>query len=220
MRLVLHDMPMITELRGGILPKLKTREKMKMNTKSISILAQGFVLSDFLTYFMTQLKEKPNQSIKGFYETFETRIGSQHSPGRNILLTPGSQLGLMYLMIVFPQQAFSLTKPELNLFEKLSEWGNPDIKLWNDSDKKELRVFIRRLRNAISHGRVKIDENMDVIFEDAPSRTDDKKNKIKNEVDFRIKMSLEGLNQFTAKLAREFKLDQEKGGGSELPTHI
>ncbi|MBN2286340.1 MAG: hypothetical protein JXI43_07820 [Tissierellales bacterium] len=180
---------------------------MDKNTAPISIIAQGFILSEFLTEFVFQLKANPDQSLESFYKNYESKIGSQYSKGENVIFTPGSLLGLLYLMIVYPQQKFHLKNPTLGFDAILQKWGNPEIKIWNDSDKRELHIFIRRLRNSISHGRVQFDDSMNIIFEDAPSKDNKKKNKERGKVDFSVSMSLDGLKKFTEKLAYEIKLD-------------
>ena len=180
---------------------------MEKNTAPISILAQGFVLSEFLTEFISQLNGNPDQSLDNFYRNFESKIGCQYSKGMNVIFTPGSLLGLLYLLIVFPQQKFQLKNPTLKFDTILKGWGNPEIRLWNDSDQRELLVFIRRLRNSIAHGRIQFDNSMNLIFEDARFRNDKTRNKKEEIVDFCVSMSLEGLKKFTEKLAHEIKID-------------
>ena len=63
---------------------------MEKNTAPISIIAQGFILSEFLTEFVFQLKANPDQSLDSFYKNFESKIGSQYSKGKNVIFTPGS----------------------------------------------------------------------------------------------------------------------------------
>lgn len=175
-------------------------KKTRKNTDPLSILAQGFVLSAFLPYFISELHTNPNQSLVRFYSEFVSTLGQKYSKERNVIFTPGALLGLLYLMLVFPQQKFELKNPTLGFDAIGDEWGKPTIELWNDKYDKVLEHLVRRLRNSLAHGRVQFDQKMNILFEDAPPGKNSK-------VDFKASMSLECLKVFTGKLAREFKID-------------
>ena len=180
---------------------------MRKNTDKVSLLAQGFVLSAFLSEFKINLDANPQQTLKDFYLQFEKKLGVSHIEGANVIFTPGVLLGLLYILIVFPQQKSSLKNPKLKLSYIKEGWGEPEIELWNEHDPSELEVFVRRLRNSISHARIKFDNRMNMTFEDAPFITNKKKKKEKDKIDFRVKFTLEGLEQFTGRLAKEINLD-------------
>ena len=180
---------------------------MEKNTTPISILAQGFTLYSFITEFVSQLITNPNQPLDQFYKNFESKMRVPHLKGKNVIFTPGSLLGLLYLMIVFPQQKLKLKDPEQSFDSLLKEWGIPEPTMWNDNDNGDLETFIKRLRNSVSHGRVQFDDSMNITFEDAPINDNKRKNKKKGKVDFCISMSVEDLKKFTENLARSFKFD-------------
>jgi hypothetical protein len=57
------------------------------NTTPISILAQGFTLSSFITEFVSQLITNPNQPLDQFYKNFESKMRVPHLKGKNVIFT-------------------------------------------------------------------------------------------------------------------------------------
>jgi len=165
---------------------------MKSNIAVISLVAQGHVLSKFLSEFVQQLNKFPDQPLIDFYLSFEKHLGIPHKEGYNVVLTPGALLGILYLVILLPQQKSRLRNPSL-VFDG-EEWGPPVVELWNTRDPRNLDVLIRRLRNSLAHSRIQFEPGH-VIFEDRPRHGD---------VDFRVRMSLDSLSRFSSRLAYEF----------------
>ena len=188
-----------SDLRSGTI--IGGKPIMKDNTDPISILAQGFVLSEFLTNFVVALASRPDRSIGDFYRDFEAKFGREYVHGQNIVFTPGAMLGLLYLMIVFPKQAIGLKNPSIKVAQLDASWGDIRIQIADKSD-LTLKDLVRRMRNAISHSRVSFSSNMDFVFEDSPPR---------KPTDIRILMSPGDMKKFTSALAMNMNLKDSNG---------
>lgn len=130
---------------------------------------------NFLVHFMKSYKNSPNQNLSTFYTTWTNRIKQNKNYN---LSNQGIYLTSLYGLFLYPQQVFFDNIPEIEL-DKLdkSKWGNSQIIIWNNQ-KKTLKNYTKRIRNALSHGRVYIDEKCNFTFED-------KKNK-DSSIDFKI----------------------------------
>ena len=172
---------------------------MHTNTKPISLVAQGFILSAFLDHFITSLNTTPELPLKAFYDKFLGDFGIEYKPGHNAICTPGASLGFLYLMIVVPKEACVLKEPSLDL-SKLDpeQWGGY-VEEWDDQP-KTLKVLVRRMRNAIAHARVRFTEDMSLLFEDPP---------LNKEVVFRVRFSPKGIERFTQFLAFNIDWDSQ-----------
>ena len=171
---------------------------MMKNTGDISLLAQGYVLYLFGNDFVKQLHDNPSQSLSSFYSSFLTKISVEKIEGKTVIKTPGALLSSLYMLIVFPQQRLKLKNGNKEF--NPDELGTPEID-WKEKT-PTLAMFIKKIRNSISHGRISFDDQMKVTFEDGKVT--------KNGgfvVDFKIKISIEDLDKFTARLGREWELD-------------
>lgn len=97
----------------------------------------------------------------------------------------------LYAYIVLPKEALFKNIPKnLSINELNQNWGLTSL----NKTKMKFDYFLRRLRNAISHGNVECDENLVFHFRD-----EDKYNYCKDE--FNIKIGFEDLRHFVQALA-------------------
>jgi hypothetical protein len=176
---------------------------LRRNKTSISILAQGFTLSEFLTQFVIALSNNPEKSVIQFYREFEQRLGLEYQAGRNVVFTAGVMLALLYLLIVFPKEKFRLKNEDVLVKQLDNAWGKITVETAN-SDSITLKDLVRRLRNSISHARIHFSDD-GFLFEDSRPN---------QQPDIRIYISLESLNLFTTQLAKnlDFALLNENQG--------
>jgi len=138
----------------------------------------------------TQVKQF-NLSISWIFESFKI---AQNNPNttvseafskyikedRTILINHGLLLAACYMYFLLPK-------------EKKVEDINIDSKLFKTSYTK--KNIARRLRNSIAHGRIKIEENGDIVFED--------NNKQKTDP-FEVKISPLNLSKLIEEVGKEY----------------
>ncbi len=112
-------------------------------------------------------KENGQQSLLEFQEEFLEKIGT-HSFN---YMNPELVLISLYSSIVLPWEKLKYKLPKKIMLTQLEtdKWGSYKILNHNPSfplSKIDLRFFIRKLRNSISHNKVTIDKELNIIFRD------------------------------------------------------
>jgi len=126
---------------------------------------------EFLTVFEMELRDNPGLTVSEFYQKYLKHIQWDQPDNPYPLINQGSLLAHLYGMIVYPWETLKASLPAGTLLNDLSqdEWGIYEIiSLPNGQNINQLpfEFFIRKLRNAISHGRVKVDSAMNFFFSD------------------------------------------------------
>lgn len=119
----------------------------------------------FLTFLEQSVQEKPEISIGELIEEFKKSNPSFHIINSEIILNH------LYGSIVLPWERLKRKLPKKIMMADIDheEWGYYKILNHNPSHpihKMDLRFFIRKLRNSISHNNVSIQKDKSVIFRD------------------------------------------------------
>ena len=150
-----------------------------MDKKNIrSMIALQSMTNEFLNFidFIKKDKNKLKMSIgevlDNFYKKYE-RIESGYRDNHSFF-NQYYFISSLYTYIVLPKEKlFDLIPDELKISTLNSKWGLSNIKIeWGCSKKDSFKDFLRRMRNAISHGNIKFKENLEFTFTDV-----NKKNK-------------------------------------------
>ncbi len=158
------------------------------NVKSIIALQR---INNHLLVLIDSKKNTENISLKQIldlvyepYEKIENNYRHNHS-----FFNQYQMISSLYTYIVLPKETFFNSIPENTLTNSLIDaWGINKI-----IPSCELKYFIRRVRNAVSHGNIEFTEKLEFTFTDInPKNKEDK---------FQIKLSGEQLLKFTRALA-------------------
>ncbi len=167
-----------------------------------TIAKQTYLSINLLGNLMNNIRTNPDKKLSDFINDWQKSIGWDKTENYSIL-NQGVILTHLYGLIVYPKVVFhnQIPKIKLDQINKI-EWGGfeflsfPSYLSKNDKDtfgtetissEKEmtLEFLIRKIRNAISHARIKIYENMDFVFEDEDGT--------------KIRFKISGLQKFTEK---------------------
>lgn len=126
---------------------------------------------EFLTAFQVALRDNPTLTVGEFYQQYLKYIRWDQPDNPYPLINQGSLLAHLYGMIVYPWETLKASLPAGTLLNDLpkDEWGIYEIiSLPNGQNASQLsfEFFVKKLRNAISHGRVKVDSEMNFFFSD------------------------------------------------------
>jgi hypothetical protein len=173
----------------------------KIKEKIIAV--QTALNLDLLGCLVMRLSSDPEMSLSDFFESWQKSINWDQDKKYSVV-NQGVVLTHLYGLIVFPKEVFKEEVPKTKLNKTVeNEWGNFEFlsfpSLLNNADKlmfgvdtvslKEdmtLEFVIRKIRNAISHANVEINEEGDFIFFDKD--------------DTKIKFTINGLQKFTERL--------------------
>jgi len=119
----------------------------------------------FLSQLEKAIQENSNLSLSEFYQQFKEKNTEFEIINENVI-----QMHL-YSSIVLPWEQLKKTLPKKIKLSEINyeEWGYFKILNQNPSHaihKMDLRFFIRKLRNAISHNNVFIHKDKSVVFRD------------------------------------------------------
>jgi len=115
-------------------------------------------------------------------------------------MSPGVLLGLMYLGIVYGKELWFDQIPDVPLSDTDESWGSTRVECMSAGEPRPtLRYVVRRLRNALSHGRVRIvvpqGLTRETMFRGIKVRFTDE-NRAKKGDTFVAEMSLEQITKF------------------------
>ena len=160
---------------------------------------------DFLKSFCAAIEKSPDRSLKDFYSEWHEKCHFQQEGVYPLANTLGVYLGGLFVLLVCPKQSSFDQIPKLS-FDQLNaaKWGICDIRKWGRTD-RNLRGFIRRMRNALSHFRITVEEEAScnkIIFRDQKDQ--------KGTDDFEVVYESEELDKFIFRFARSFMFDDWK----------
>lgn len=126
---------------------------------------------EFLTAFEIELDRNPDLSIGEFYRKYLDYINWDQPDVHYPLINQGTLLSHLYGMIVYPWETLRDSLPEGMMLSNLpkEDWGEFEILSLPDGQNESqlsFNYFIRKMRNAISHGRVKVENEMNFYFSD------------------------------------------------------
>jgi len=119
----------------------------------------------FLTFLEKNLQENPDIPLNELIKTFKKEHPTFKIINSEIILNH------LYGSIVLPWEKLKRKLPKKIMMSEINpeEWGYYKILNHNPSHpihKMDLRFFIRKLRNSISHNNVFINKDKSVIFRD------------------------------------------------------
>jgi len=119
----------------------------------------------FLIHLQNSLKEDSNTSLEDAIGEFKKEYPRFTIINKDIIVMQ------LYRGIVIPWESLKRKLPKKIMMSDLdtSVWGNYKILDYDPRhsiNKMDLRFFIRKLRNAISHNKIKILDDHSVIFRD------------------------------------------------------
>ncbi|PVZ63941.1 HEPN family nuclease [Pelagibaculum spongiae] len=118
------------------------------------------------------------------YEKVESDYRNNHS-----FYNQYQFISSLYTYIVLPKESFFDSIPDdIETNSLKTQWGINKLQ-----PSYKLKYFLRRLRNAVSHGEIEFTETIDFIFTDKNPRN-------KSDV-FQVKLSVDELMNFTQALA-------------------
>ncbi len=125
---------------------------------------------DFLQSISERMKTNPTQSLQDFYSEWHKKCDFKNSGFYPFANTLGIYLSGLFVLLNCPKETSFNELPNV-IFTKLdkSKWGKCEITLWNIKKDKTLKEFVRRMRNAVSHFKITIQEKNNVnylIFQD------------------------------------------------------
>jgi|GEM_PF-1542795 len=162
----------------------------------VQVVIDSLIFAQFVPDFQNALKNSPRLTLEQFHKEFCEKCKINHNHDHCAISTPSVVLGLLYLLILYPQQKSRLIKGN-NLISSLSEYGiNPRLDLWPKNELPNMEKLIRHIRNSIAHARISIDDFKNFIFEDC---------KPNEPVDTRIVFSFNDLAMFLTKLLDYFQ---------------
>ena len=146
-----------------------------------SMIALQSITNQFLEFIdsIKKDKKKLNMSIgevlNNFYERYEEAEAGYKD--NHYFFNQYQLISSLYVYIVLPKEKFFDLIPDklkISTLKKNSKWGLSNIKIeWGLSEEEDsFKHFLRRMRNAISHGNIKFKENLEFTFTDV-----NKKNK-------------------------------------------
>ena len=153
----------------------------QVDEKTITI--QTNLSINLLRTLANNIKYNPNKTLLHFFIDWQKEIGWDKHENYSIL-NQGVILTHLYGLIAYPKEIFNKQIPNIMIScINKEEWGNFKFQSFPSSlskkdkftfgtdtitneDQVSLEFFIRKLRNSISHGRVKIYENLDFEFND------------------------------------------------------
>ena len=133
------------------------------NSRAISLLTETHLLADFIPFFIKELEDRPDVSIRSFFDSYLSRLDIGPRDVNDVLQTKAFEIAIFYLTIA-PFRDWSLDLPITQEVRKCSIrdlnpkiWGtvrlehlsNSTVDLYDES----LSYLIRRLRNALAHFR-------------------------------------------------------------------
>jgi len=120
---------------------------------------------DFLKFYTDSLAnhELSQKSIEYFYSSWlENRHISLQDP--KIPFSLGAILGYLYVGILYAKEGWYTLIPAQPLNQSI-DWGTSTLIVNNPVNSNiQLNAFARRIRNALGHGRIKINVPMDGTF--------------------------------------------------------
>lgn len=135
-----------------------------MNKYSITdIVTQSFLNIDFPAQYVATMKTTglENVGITDFYNAFCKKNGVSGCGDTNVVFTPATILGHLYITFLLPQQSLfnSLSENEIDTIA----WG---ISITKGKD-KTMKDIARRMRNALAHNHFSVSKSMEFTFWDA-----------------------------------------------------
>jgi hypothetical protein len=157
-----------------------------------TIMTQVKLNIDLLEKLVLANRTETKETISNFIANWQKDIGWDKDETYSIV-NQGVLLTHLYGLIVYPKEIFINEIPDQLFVEFINkkEWGKFRIlnypKKINSDHKMELKFFVRKIRNAISHATVEITNNMTFIFEDTRDGT---------KIEFGINDLLKFVNKF------------------------
>ena len=154
---------------------------------------------DFLKFFTDSLANPSlnQKSIEYFYSFW---LGNRNLPEFKIPFNPGIVLGYLYVGILYAKEGWYSLIPNKPLNES-GEWGVSNLTVSNPQEPDiRLNDFARRIRNALGHGRIKINIPRDGSF--TPDNVEDTVSVTFNDVNrdpsdtFEVTMKISELEKF------------------------
>ena len=129
----------------------------------LDLIAQAHVQADFLKRFVACLNQAPHTTLEEFYARFLSLYGKTARPGFNVLRTPGSMLGILYVLIVLVKESYYDYIPKTPIADlDPNQWGTIEVRVFVGN--QNLRNLVRLLRNAIAHAQIEIDDGLTIRF--------------------------------------------------------
>jgi len=119
-------------------------------------------LFQFMQDFVYALKEEPNLTVKKLYFRFSERRLKGYK--NFALLNQDTLILFAFGLIALPKETFFDKIPSIDFLSLPENWGTWDVKIWADS--RDIKSFVRHLRNSINHGLFSSDKNIRFTFED------------------------------------------------------
>lgn len=141
----------------------------KKDEKSIAVAVKQSL--EFLTGFEVHRTNYPDMPLDLFFNRFLEGIGWDQPENPMPLINQGSLLAHLYGLIVYPWEALQDGFPVGKTVNELdpNEWGTYSIihlAPGYDPNNLDLRFFLKKIRNAISHATVDILDDMSFVFKD------------------------------------------------------
>jgi hypothetical protein len=132
---------------------------------AIDHITDAMFALDFLKFYTDSLANPSinQKSIEYFYSFW---LGNRQIPltQPKIPFNMGAILGYLYVGILFAKEGWYSLIPQQSLIQSAS-WGVETLTVSNPSNPDiKLNGFARRIRNALGHGRIKINVPMDGSF--------------------------------------------------------
>ncbi len=123
---------------------------------------------------------KENDSFKQILNNYESQCGGKVNNGATLL-------AFAYLALVFPRES--------DLISDISDIDYQNFKITQDDRQSgnNIQDFLRRLRNALSHANIEIDDNENFIFSDGQP------------INFEVRISAANLGDFLVNILSELE---------------
>ncbi len=157
--------------------------KMKEDYDYKSVLAQELIAYDFMANFSLELKETPNLTISEFYEKqMKLYLDVGVAPE---LFSAGVIISSLYVTIVLLKEDIY---EQLDSKLTIQDIGIRDIQV----SVRTVKQLLRRMRNALAHGNIKIYKDYSIeLYDVNPKNSDDV---------FVLELTCEQLHNLTNKL--------------------
>lgn len=182
-----------------------------MKIEDKTIIAQVFNNLNFLGKFVLANERNTKQTISDFFAKWQESRG--FNQGQNYsLLNQGVVLTSLYGLLVYPTEIYFDNIPRTKIEELSNGWKIPDKFTWGSSvtdNCKHLQKFAKRLRNSISHGRLKINGDYFVFTDFVTDRNKNKTENIEFEVKFVVKDLFDFIHAFAEASVKDWKIKND-----------
>ncbi|MEW6674155.1 MAG: HEPN family nuclease [Thermodesulfobacteriota bacterium] len=157
-----------------------------------------WALHQFIQEFSYSLTNEPKIKVKQLYNRFSKKM-----PGGKDFNISNQVTSILFLWgsVALPKETFFENIPPI-IFQDLSNiWGKWTIKTWelsHNETSKDLKSFVRHMRNSINHGRFSTDNDLNYTFED----------KRNDKINFCVNADYDSIIQFSKSLCDGFMINK------------